>query len=590
VALSIPLEVYVGAFAAATLGCLVGLRRARRIETPDTRRGFVALLATSGLWAAAQAGFLLAPGVDLKVAFHVVGLVVGFSTVGAWLYFCSAYSGRSMHRNPRYRRAAVAIFLAVTLVKVTNPLHHAYFTWSVASEPFRHVVVDNGVLHWVTTGLAYSLSAVGYFMLFELFDRTSLDARPLAVLVTVTGLPIIFNVVGYASPSLVDMTYEPIGVAVFALGVLYVFAERFERVRLTGDVAEPVVFVDDEGNVREFNEKALELFPALAKERGTPLDDVIPEVAAILDTDEAILELDTDEGRRYYLLTANPFTVGHTEIGQMVLFSDVTRSERHRRELERQNERLGEFASIVSHDLRNPLNVAKGHLDLAREERDSEHLETVANAHERMENIIEDVLELARHGETIGETDSCDLRLVAEDGWATVDTTDATLEFGDDVRIQADRDRLVQLFENLFRNAVEHGSTSPDSNTRQDAVEHASTSPDSNTRQDAVEHASTSPGSQTRQDAVEPCGESVTITVGALVDQTGFFVADDGPGIPAEDRDAVFEPGHTTIAEGTGFGLAIVKNIAEAHGWTISVTESETGGARFEIEGVTPAE
>jgi signal transduction histidine kinase len=542
VAVTLPLEVYVGAFVAATLGCLVGLWRARRIETQDTRRGFVALLVTSGLWAAAQVGFLLAPGVGLKVAFHVVGLVVGFSTVGAWLYFCSAYSGRSMHRNPRYRRAAVVIFLAVTLVKVTNPLHHAYFTWSVANEPFRHVVVHNGVVHWLTTGLAYALSAVGYFMLFELFDRTSLDARPLAVLVTITGLPIIFNVIGYATPRLVDMTYEPIGVALFALGVLYVFAERFERVRLTGDIAEPVVFIDDKGTVQEFNEKALELFPALAKERGAPLDDVAPDVAGILRTDVEVLELDTDEGRRYYLVTANPFMAGRTEIGQMVLFSDVTRSEQHRRELERQNERLGQFANIISHDLRNPLNVAQGHLDLLRDEVDNEHLETVANAHDRMENIIEDVLELARHGETIGETEPCDLRLVAEESWATVDVGDATLEFGDDLGFEGDRDRLVQLFENLFRNAVEHG------------------------------------------------GESVTITVGALDDRSGFFVADDGPGIPPDEREEVFEPGHTSTAEGTGFGLAIVKNIAEAHGWTISVTESEGGGARFELEGVTLAD
>jgi signal transduction histidine kinase len=542
VPVALPLEVYVGAFVLATLGCLVGLVRARRLETRDTRRGFVALLATSGLWAAAQVGFLLAPGVELKVAFHIAGLIVGFSTVGAWLYFCSAYSGRSMHRNPRYRRAAVVIFLAVTLVKVTNPVHHAYFTWSVASDPFRHVVVHNGVLHWLTTGLAYALSAVGYFMLFELFDRTSLDARPLAVLVTITGLPIIFNVVGYASPMLVDMTYEPIGVAAFALGVLYVFAERFERVRLTGDMAEPVIFVDDEGHVREFNENALELFPALANDRGATLEAAVPSVATVLNTETEVLELDTDEERRYYLVTANPFTVGRTEIGQMVLFSDVTRSEQHRRELERQNERLSQFASIISHDLRNPLNVAQGHVDLLRDEVDNEHLDTVANAHERMENIIEDVLELARHGETIGETEPCDLRLVAEESWATVDTADATLEFGADLDFEGDRDRLVQLFENLFRNAVEHG------------------------------------------------GESVTITVGALDDRSGFFVADDGPGIPAEDREAVFEPGHTTTADGTGFGLAIVKNIVEAHGWTISVTDSESGGARFEIEDITLAD
>ena len=62
----------------------------------------------------------------------------------------------------------------------------------------------------------------------------------------------------------------------------------------------------------------------------------------------------------------------------------------------------------------------------------------------------------------------------------------------------------------------------------------------------------------------------------------GFAVADDGPGIPADDRDRVFESGYTT-GDGTGLGLAIVKTIAEAHGWTVSVTESDAGGARFVV-------
>jgi signal transduction histidine kinase len=61
---------------------------------------------------------------------------------------------------------------------------------------------------------------------------------------------------------------------------------------------------------------------------------------------------------------------------------------------------------------------------------------------------------------------------------------------------------------------------------------------------------------------------------------------DDGPGIPAEERDRVFENGYSTSDEGTGFGLSIVEGIVRAHDWEISVTESETGGARFEITGL----
>jgi signal transduction histidine kinase len=66
----------------------------------------------------------------------------------------------------------------------------------------------------------------------------------------------------------------------------------------------------------------------------------------------------------------------------------------------------------------------------------------------------------------------------------------------------------------------------------------------------------------------------------------GFYVEDDGPGIPKEKRETVLQAGYSSDADGTGFGLAIVKEIVEAHGWEIRVTESEEGGARFEIAGV----
>ena len=85
----------------------------------------------------------------------------------------------------------------------------------------------------------------------------------------------------------------------------------------------------------------------------------------------------------------------------------------------------------------------------------------------------------------------------------------------------------------------------------------------------------------------------MTVTVGTLGDGAespperdatdGFFVEDDGTGIPETDRDRVFERGYSSDDRGTGFGLHIVEQIAEVHGWRVSVTESESGGARFEV-------
>ncbi|MFD1645544.1 histidine kinase N-terminal 7TM domain-containing protein [Haloarchaeobius litoreus] len=224
---------------------------------------------------------------------------------------------------------------------------------------------------------------------------------------------------------------------------------------------------------------------------------------------------------------------------------DVTDRKRRERELERTNERLDEFASVVSHDLRNPLTVGNGYLQAAKEG-DMAALEVVEETHERMERIVDDALELARQGDTVEQTDAVELTTVARRAWATVETGDAVLQFDGEGTVSADRDRLRRLFENLFRNCVEHGTTDEGAVTVTVGFEH------------------------------EEDADDATVA--------RFYVADDGLGIPADQRERVFESGVTTNDEGTGFGLAIVESIARAHGWSVTAEESETGGARFTVE------
>ncbi len=205
--------------------------------------------------------------------------------------------------------------------------------------------------------------------------------------------------------------------------------------------------------------------------------------------------------------------------------------------LQRQNERLDQFASVVAHDLRNPLTVATGFTEAARETQDPTHFERVEEAHDRIERLIEDLLTLAR-GET-SITDPAEIRLdaVATEAWGYVDTHEASLAVLDEVpRVVGDDGRLIQLFENLFRNAIEHG------------------------------------------------GSDVTVTVGPLPDGNGFYVEDDGTGIQPDQRDRVFDHGVTSMESGTGFGLSIVSDIAKAHDWTVDVTDGTDGGARFEFD------
>jgi len=242
-----------------------------------------------------------------------------------------------------------------------------------------------------------------------------------------------------------------------------------------------------------------------------------------------------------------------------------TELRRQRNELRARNERLDQFASVVSHDLRNPLNVASGHLELAREEVDSSHLDAVANAHERMISLVDDLLTIAREGDEATEPQPVDLAELAGGCWEGVETTGATLETPNEHRIRADPGRTKQLLENLFRNAVEHGSTGSRTGSN-DAVEHGRTDEESHDEDDA---------------------DHLTVRVCPLDD--GFYVEDDGVGIPPEERERVFDVGYSTSQNGTGFGLAIVEQVADAHGWDVSVAEGSDGGARFEIENVDTA-
>jgi signal transduction histidine kinase/DNA-binding response OmpR family regulator len=220
-------------------------------------------------------------------------------------------------------------------------------------------------------------------------------------------------------------------------------------------------------------------------------------------------------------------------------------------ELSTQNDRLEQFATVVSHDLRNPLNVAIGRLGALKEECDDDNIAAIEQALDRMQALIDDLLLLARTGDSITEMETVALGTAVEDCWEVVDTGDAALVVDTDRKIQADVTRLKQLLENLIRNAIEHSATDEQMQS---------------------------------SGASDYDGPGVTVTISEI--PGGFAVSDDGPGIPDADREAVFESGYSTTTDGTGFGLSIISQIAAAHGWTVTLTESDAGGARFEFTGV----
>lgn len=288
---------------------------------------------------------------------------------------------------------------------------------------------------------------------------------------------------------------------------------------------------------------------------------------SIVDGERFTVEAETGSQSRYTIEVTPP----EAETDGYLLFTDITgisldeRSERGQSARGRQGEHtdsgvsketeqaptetdsgiaIDHVASVVSHDLRNPLDVARARLRAGRELDEDEHFDHVEQAHERMERIIQDVLTLARGEDVVDPDERVALGTVAEQAWGTVETNEATLTVETELPTAlADPDRVSRLFENLFRNALEHG---------------------------------------------KPDGESVTVRVGRIQDEQtdGFYVADDGPGVESDHQEDIFKPGYSTDDHGTGLGLAIVARIGELHGWDVTVTESADGGARFEIGGV----
>ncbi|AHG01785.1 hypothetical protein HALLA_00410 (plasmid) [Halostagnicola larsenii XH-48] len=269
-------------------------------------------------------------------------------------------------------------------------------------------------------------------------------------------------------------------------------------------------------------------------------------------------EWTTTVGNRVVDVSVTRLEQSDTRVGRLYLLTDVTERHNRERRLNRQNTYLDEFASVVSHDIATPLTIIENQAQLVEMTGDTDHVDEIFESTERIHELMDELLELARQGKAVDETEPVDLATITRTVWRDIDRQESGLIVESSKGFLASETRLVQLLENLLQNAVTHGSPARRSET------------------DAGSHRGGGGAGARERD--------LTIRVGALSD--GFYLEDDGVGIPPDDRAQVFEQGYTSTPDGTGLGLAIVERIATAHGWTITATESDEGGARFEVVGV----
>jgi signal transduction histidine kinase len=533
-------------------------------RTPDSpaSKPLAVLTAGGSLWGASVviqnvSDVYIWSRIGVQLAY--IGITVG---VTGWIAFSLAMTNREEWLTRRTIALLVIEPIVINVLGATTELlGHGLFWTSIgpSSSAINGVTSEWGVFFFVHTVYMYLGILFGTLLLvhYAIGARDVYRWQAVAILTAVAGpwTGSILFLSGIVPLDLGPVGYVVAGTCLFWAIYRYRLMDLTPIARdvLVERISNAVVVLDEHDRVIDINSAGRALLNVGPDENavGTPAEKIFSQVPALLEhcdvtesvTEEVELVMNTQP--RQFELEVSPLEgEGGRLVGRLFLLQEITEQKRQQQELEHQNDQLERFASVVSHDLRNPLNVAEGYVQIAQEKYDDEIIDEIAYSHSRMEQIIEDVLTMAREGQEVEELEPVHLADLSETAWEHVDTHEALLEVDADRTIQADSNRLLNLFENLFRNALDHG----------------------------------------------PADATVRVeTIGFDDDDSaeGFAVADDGPGIPEDQRDQVLEAGHTTAEDGTGLGLSIVQSVAEAHGWEIAVAESESGGARFEITGVT---
>lgn len=532
----------VGAFSVSALVCFAGISRARLLRSPAARTGLRWLLATVGVWALLETGQMLATTESVSIGFYTAGLVVGFATPFAWLYFVSAYTGRRLHRDPILVGGGLVVYLSVVAAKLSNPLHGGYYSADLVADPYPQLLINHEPLYWISFTAAYAIAGVGLYLLIASFRRSPQSARGLIGLAVATALPAIPRAISALAPrTLPELSYEPLGVAAFAVGVLYVVDEEFVALATPGrreffeETAQGAIMLDPDARIWTWNDRATELIPGLGDEVQT-LAEISPTLS--LEVDRQTIAFAHPTGDRRYVVTGHDIAEAP---GTMLLFRDVTRASERRRELTRHNRQLGEMAGAIRHELRNALTVLRFALERAEasSEASPETRETIAaaaRATDRLEGATEQLHDLVRYAQSVEEFDPIDIRTCASRALPADDPV--ALRIRGDATIEADPARLEALFANAIEFAAYNGADE--------------------------------------------------MSVEVLPD--GFALADDGRHASAEFGDRLFAYEDAAPTAEAGMTLPNVRTIAEAHGWTIAPDTEYEAGVRYVVTGATVAQ
>jgi len=261
------------------------------------------------------------------------------------------------------------------------------------------------------------------------------------------------------------------------------------------------------------------------------------------------------DGRAFPVqLSVSPMTDGLTMLGAVLTFTDMTEIREAEEALKEAIAARDEVLAVVSHDLRNPVGTIAAAAELVADvplsqERRNEHLHTIRRAADRVNRLIQDLLDVAKieAGKIVLDLSYEEMSelvkdTVAQAGWLAEQEGVKLLFEGEEMSIKAhvDRNKILQVMSNLIENALKF----------------------------------------------TPKGGRVTVSTKREGDNLLIAVADTGMGIEPQVLDNLFDrfwQGHREDGKGSGLGLTIVKGILGAHGTTVQVRTEIGTGSSFEF-------
>jgi len=533
----------------------------------DRVTGFPLLVTAVSAAAYAIASFIM-PFVSDPLTWHLVNNIR--YPLGALIATGSFFIAVEFTQNEQYKHPIVIgifgfLVLLDATVALTDPIHRLMIADQFVTETGIYAAVL-GPLFWVHVIVGLGIGSVSIsILLSNLREARGVYRTQNVVLVVALGILAIFFAVQSVAAINDRFDLATVGIVGYCSLILWGLFRAdllktvpVSRETLLKSMDDPVIALNENDVVVDLNAAAIELFSVDDTAIGSDVEAVFAEYPA-LKTRVGRVELEAETRdeitlsrngvTQYYDLLVSPIvsrdttspTVNGT-LGRIVVLRDITDRKQYETRIENHNRTLERLANVISHDLRSPMATAQNLVTILKLNIDEPN-QSAERSLSELEALIGDIEAfashlpaLARESTYVEHPTEFELAPIAAAAWRAVDTDGLSLLVADEITLSGDPRRLRQVLQNLFQNTAQHARPT-----------------------------------------------ATTVTIGHLADRDGFFIEDDGPGIGAAQDNEIFDYGMST-GDGTGIGLAIVRTIIEAHSWRISVTHSDRGGARFEID------